>query len=278
MPSKTLHTAISLIALLGFSSVLCAQSTKPPTLDAILERLEKNLNHYDAAVPSFYCDEHVVSSQTQPRVPDTTTVTDSIFRLKRTLKDGQTTALVESREIKSVNGEPPNQKNTNPPASLSGLFEGGLDVASLDQASCMNYKLKLINRNHRTESYVIRFATVLTPKNKADCFLKEDSKGQVFVDPASMQITHVEIDTPHHTVFAAERYTPRVVGKRTLTVDYAPVVLGGQTFWMPSEVNMRVTSGSGFNPIVWSFQATYRNYHRLEVTSHVLPDTNFHPH
>jgi hypothetical protein len=41
---------------------------------------------------------------------------------------------------------------------------------------------------------------------------------------------------------------------------------------MPSAITMRATSGLGtFHPIVWSFQATYRNYHKLEVTSRILP-------
>ncbi|GGA53360.1 hypothetical protein GCM10011507_00530 [Edaphobacter acidisoli] len=271
------YTAISLIALLGFSPALCAQSTKAPSLDAILERLERNLNHYDTAVPSFYCDEHAISSRTQPKVPDATTITDSIFRLKRIIKDGQTAALVESREIKSINGKPPNPKDDDPPSELSGLFEGGLDVASLDQTACINYKLKQLNKNHRAESYIIRFATVLTPQNTAACFFKEDSKGQVFVDPATMQVTHVEITTPHHVIDAA-RYMPRIVGKRKLTVDYAPVQFDGQTFWMPSEVNMLVTSGSSFDTVAWSFHATYRNYHKLEVTSHIVPNSTVYTH
>jgi hypothetical protein len=39
-----------------------------------------------------------------------------------------------------------------------------------------------------------------------------------------------------------------------------------------STVAMRVTSGSGtFHPIVWSFRATYHNYHNLEVKSRILP-------
>jgi hypothetical protein len=57
-----------------------------------------------------------------------------------------------------------------------------------------------------------------------------------------------------------------------ITVDYAPVLLGGESFWLPSTVTLRATSGSGtFHVIVWSFRATYRNYHKLEVTSHVVP-------
>jgi hypothetical protein len=41
---------------------------------------------------------------------------------------------------------------------------------------------------------------------------------------------------------------------------------------MPSTIVLQVTSGSGtFHMIVWSFRATYRNYHKLEVKSRILP-------
>jgi hypothetical protein len=40
MTSRTSSTAISLVAFFGFSSVLCAQQAKTPTLQEILQRLE----------------------------------------------------------------------------------------------------------------------------------------------------------------------------------------------------------------------------------------------
>lgn len=243
-----------------------------PTLDEILERLEANLNHYDTRVPSLFCDEHVIS-QVEPGSHDEDTVTDSIFRLKRTPNPDHTTTLVESREIKSVNGKPATSQDMDGPTMLSGAFEGGLAVVSLNQTVCMNYTLQRINKNRPTEPYIVRFATVLTPQNSAKCLLQENSKGRVFIDPASMQITHLEITTPHH-VISGNSYGSLGVGKRDLTVDYAPVLLGGETFWMPSTITMRVTRGSGtFHMIVWSFRATYRNYHKLEVKSRILPSS-----
>lgn len=263
---------MSLVALLGFSSALCAPRAKTPTLEEILDRLEANLNHYDARVPSLFCDEHVVSSQVEPGMRDQNTITDSVFHLKRTPNPDHTTTLVESREIKNVNGKPPTSQDMNGPTLLSGAFEGGLAVVSLKQTACMNYTLQQINRNRPTEPYIVRFATVLTPQNSAGCLLQENSKGRVFIDPASMQITHLELTTPRHAIIPGNSYTSPVVGKRVITVDYAPVLLGGETFWMPSTITMRVTSGSGtFHMIVWSFRATYRNYHKLEVTSRILP-------
>ncbi len=271
MTSRTFFTAISLVAFLGFSPVWCTQPAKTPTLEEILQRLEANLNHYDTGVPSLFCDEHVIS-QIKPGQRKQDTVTDSVFHLKRTPGPDDTTSLVESRDIKNVDGTPATSQDMEGPILLSGVFEGGLAVVSLNQTACMNYTLQPINKNHPTAPYIVRFATLLTPQNSADCLLQENSKGRVSIDPASMQITHLELTTPRHAIIPGNSYTSPVVGQRVLTVDYAPVLLDGESFWMPSAITSRVASGSGtFHMIVWSFRATYRNYHKLKVTSRILP-------
>lgn len=272
MTSRASSTAFSLVALIGLSSALGAQQTKTPTLEEILQRLDAHLDHYDARVPSLFCDEHVVSKVEHGSRIEDITVTDSVFRLKRTPAPDNTTALVESREINTVNGKPPTSQHIDGPTMLSGAFEGGLAVVSLKQTTCTNYKLQRIHQKRPADPYVVSFATVLMPRNTAGCLLNENSKGRAFVDPASMQITHLELTTPHHTITPGDRYQSPFIGERVITVDYAPVLLGGETFWMPSTIDLRVTSGSGtFHKSVWSFQATYRNYHKLEVKSRVLP-------
>jgi hypothetical protein len=254
------------VALLGMSLGLGAQQ-KAPALGEVLQRLEANLNHYDADLPSVFCDERVVSSRTEPHERDLNRTTDSVFRLKRIPQDGNRTMLQESREVRSVDGRPAGSQAVQVPALLMGIFEGGLAVVSVGQTSCMNYKLE---RSKVPGEIVVRFATLLTPSNTADCFLDEKSKGRVVIDAASMQVKRLEIDTPKHVIDEGDRYAQAEVGRRELTVDYAPVLLGKETFWMPSAIGMRTTSGSSFDVTVWSFQATYRNYHKLEVSSRIL--------
>jgi hypothetical protein len=271
MTSRRLFAAISLVALLGVSSALRAQQAKAPTLEEILERMEANLNHYDGDLPSLFCEEHAVSAM-EPGGRDDNTVTDSVFRLKRTAGPEHTTSLVESREIKSVNGKPAKTQDLEGPSLLSGAFEGGLAVVSADQKVCMKYRLEKRKRNRADEAYVVRFATAITPENSAACLLQEKSEGRAVIDPQSMQITHLELITPHHVIVHGSPYASPVIGKRTLTVDYAPVVLGGQTFWLPSAISQRSVGGANtFHVTVWTYEASYRNCHRLEVTSRILP-------
>jgi len=269
---------VILLVLLASSATLRAQQTTTserktgtPTLGDILQRLQENLDQYDSGVPSFFCDEHVVS-QVEPGLRNQDTVTDSVFRLKRTVKPDHTTTLDESREIKTVNGKQAFSQDIDGPSLLDGAFEGGLDVVSLNQSSCMNYTLQRTIRNRQTEPYIVRFATVLTAQNTANCLLQENSRGRITIDPASMHITHLEITTPHHAIIPGESYSSPVIGERVLTVDYAPVVLDGNSFWMPTTISSRSTSDPGtFHSIYWTFRATYRNYHKLEVTSRILP-------
>jgi hypothetical protein len=266
--------ALAVVWFLGFSTALCAQTVKPPTLEEILRQLDANLHHYDAAVPSLFCSEHAVS-EVWPGAANENTVTDSIFRLRRTAAPGKTAALVESREIQKVNGKPASSQNIDGPTLLSGVFEGGLAVISLSQQACMRYELEPGKKKRPGAPYTIRFATALTPQNAANCLLQESSKGRAFIDPASMEITHLELTTPHHVIAPADAWSPPVTGKRVLTVDYAPLELGGGTFWMPATITMQAIRGeNSFHKTIWSFQATYSNYHKLEVTTRIVPGSS----
>jgi hypothetical protein len=239
-------------------------------LEQVILRLQKNLDQYDADVPSFFCDEHVVSRMV-PDLHDRETVTDSVFRLKRALNSDHTTTLEESREVKTVNGQPAKSQEMDGPSLLGGAFEGGLAVVSVSQQACMNYTLERTRRNDPKAPIIVRFSSVLTPENKGDCLLHEDGKGRVFIDPATMQISRMELTTPHHIIIPEDSYSP-VKGEWVLSVDYAPVVLNGETFWMPATITSHATSSPGtFHATEWSFTATYRNYHKLEVTSRIVP-------
>jgi hypothetical protein len=277
MSFRRSSAAISFVALLGlgsfgFSFALRAQRATTPTLDEILKRLEANLDHYDRSLPSLFCDEHFVS-RVEPGRSDENAVADSIFRLKRTENPDHTTSLVESRDLKRVNGKP----TALPPAKgfpshpLSGAFEGGFAVVSLTQKSCMKYRLERIHPGRPDQPYVVDFETALTRENKADCLLQEKGKGRVFIDPASMEITRLEMTTPRHVIVRGNAYAPPVIGRWLVTMNYAPVVLDGDTFWMPSEITSRdMSTSEGFHSTTWTFEATYRNYHRLEVKSRIL--------
>jgi hypothetical protein len=257
--------------LIALSSSL-AQQTRPLTLDEILLQLESNLHRYNTQVPSFFCNEHVVSVMVSGKTHQST-VTDSVFRLKRILNSGQTNSgqapiLAESREIQAVNGTPTEAKYIVGPSILTGVFSGGLDTVSLSQKVCMSYTLQPIKLGHSGEPYIVQFATLPGSQRASGCVLKEDGTGRVLIDPATMQVTRMELTAPHHTIM------PGVEGIWHISVDYAAVALGGKTFWMPTAITSRATPGAADDPTIWWYKASYSNYHKLEVTSHILPSNH----
>ena len=263
MQVRLAGAVILLLGVLVASHPALAQQTPSPTLDEILLRLESNLHRYDTQVPNFFCSEHVVSSVVSGKNHQST-ITDSIFRLKRTLKPGQAATLIESREIKAVNGTPVEGRDIHGPTILAGVFSGGLDTVSLSQKACMSYTLQPSEPGHSGEPYVVRFAT-MPGQRPSSCVLKEEGSGRAFIDPATMQVTRMELIVPHHIIL------PATVGVWRISIGYAPVLLGGQTFWMPSTITSRATPGDLEDPTVWSFNAHYSNYHKLEVSFRILP-------
>ena len=262
---------LAVFVLLAAAYSAVAQQVKPPTLDEVIQRLQKNLDQYDSDVPSFFCDEHIVS-RLVPDLHDRETVTDSVFRLKRVVNRDHTTSLEESREVKTVNGRAAKSQEIDGPSLLQGAFEGSLAVVSVSQQTCMNYTLERGKRNDEKAPIVVRFASVLTPENAGGCLLREDGKGRVLIDPATMQIIRMELTIPHHTIIPGDTYNSPTKGEWVLSVDYAPVLLNGETFWMPATIISRAISSPGtFHATEWSFSATYRNYHKLEVTSRIIP-------
>jgi hypothetical protein len=255
--------------LFGFLIVLRpvpAQPTNPPTLGQILQRLEDNLVHYHSVVPSFFCDEHVVSRQSVFGKGRTRAVTDSTFRLKRTLNGDGRTILAESREVKAINGKPAKADSVAGPVVLEEAFSSGLALVSISQTACMRYTLEPIKPDN---PILIEFSS-FPGKPGPSCLLQERGAGRVLIDPATLQILRLELAVPHHIIVFGSKTEVRMEGPWTVAVDYAPVELEGQTFWMPKRI-LSTALAPGSDGGNWLFNATYSNFHKLEVTSQILP-------
>ena len=257
--SHSLKIILSLNFIGALPSAL-AQQAATPTLDEILLRLENNLDHYDRQVPDFFCSEHVVSTLTYEKKHQST-VTDSVFRVTRSLSG----TLLEEHEIKAVNGSPAKGERVGGPVSVGGVFLRGLDAVSLRQKACMSYTLQPIQPGQRDEPYVIQFATLPDMNRRVGCVLKDEGSGRVLIDPVTMQVTRMELMAPHHPISAGEW------GVWKISIDYAPVSLVGQTFWMPATITSTAVPSEVYVPTVYSFSARYSDYHKLEVTSHIVP-------
>jgi hypothetical protein len=257
------------------------RTQQSPNLDDILLRLKQNLDQYLTTLPSFFCNEHVVSQMRHELSVKSfrNTVTDSIFRIKRTPSQDPMSTLVESRNDQRINGTPTEGEGVKGPSILSGAFTGGLAFVSIDQKACVGYNLNLIDpdpkSNRNRVVYEVDFASLPKSERPSSCVISEDVVGSALIDSENMQIDRIELTVPRRIVVPAshnpERAASEVIdGTWAVSVDYASVLLGDKPFWMPKAITSILTN-SGSNPIIWSFTAQYNNYHKLEVTSHVLP-------
>ena len=253
---------------------------KTATLGEILQRLQENVDQYQALVPSFFCDEHVVSTIV-PDPRNESTVTDSTFRLKRVPDpnaEGET-MLEESHEVKMVNGRPATGDTAGGPAFLRGAFSNGLALVSARQQACMRYMLRPMGKNNASEPVTIQFASVAARRRPHDCRIEEDVSGHVLIDPETMQVTHLEFTVPRHFIGTTVYTTfnglgldaASIVGRWDVAVEYAAVVLGGKSFWLPTTISDRMSSSLVRSR--WTYDATYSNYHKMEVTSRIVPSS-----
>ena len=274
-PLKTQRARFA-AALVAYALLVChssrAQQAKPLTLSEILQQMESNLRRYRAEVPSFLCDEHLVSKENQYLAGQghLDTEADSVFRLKRGFNADGTTTLTESRDVKAINRHPANGEDVNGPSRLEGAFSGGLSAILLNEAACIHYTFRQMESGSAPRAYVVGFSSLPASERPIGCSLEDGASGKVFIDPASMQITRMEMKVPRHGIFpmtADGQSMPALLGSWELSIVYAPVMLDGRVYWMPANISS-ITMTKSFD---WTFKTTYRNYHKLEVTSRILP-------
>ena len=269
-PYWTVALGALLLAVLGSASPCLGQSAQPLTLDEVVAKLQNNLDSYERSIPSFLADEHIYSTQRHIRTgsgPDDTTSAESVFRLKRDLDPGRhIPELDESREIKTIDGQPANGRDIDAPTTFSGAFSSGLALVSKDEQACMRY---ILVPPKPGKQIIVSFVSAPAGQRPKHCILAEDGSGRVTIDPTSMQITKIEIKVPHHVIAPRDRdgHTgPPVVTFWEVQADYKPVVLDAHTFWLPATIS----SITSTDQVAWSFVAAYRNYHLLQVRSRIL--------
>ena len=258
--SKNLSLACSLMLIASATSMPAQQPATTPTLDQVLTGVHNNFLAYLATVPNLFADEHVVSSVRNEGLRETNgATTDSIFRMRRGAIQNNTVDLIESREAKGNHND---EQAVNGPSVAVGLFSYGVLDLSPDLKHCYDYQLESKPQQLRhTAVVVVDYVLKGQIEAHSNCPVTEPVSGRAFVNPATMQIVRVEQTRPHHDVYQGK------FGTWSWSVDYGLAYLDGKTFWLPNTISAQSVQGY----MVWSFVATYRNYHLLTVHSTILP-------
>jgi len=252
---------ISIAGILLGGTLVLAQAQTSLNFDQVLAQIEANTRRYTATVPSFFCNEHIVSEEIHAGKIKRETTVDAVFSVKRSAS--QPNVLEESREVKLIDGKPAVGKKMNMPLTFSGGFSGALaKFLSSDHRACFDYTADasgLMPQGTAGFTFVAR----TTAGREPDCAsIQPGTTGKFTVDTASMQVTHIERTAP-----TAVGNDKTVLG--TAAVDYALVTLNDKSFWLPTTITAFTTDSSKAESL--HFTAHYSDYHRFAATATILP-------
>ena len=235
-----------------------------PTLGQILTHIEANTEQYKASVPSFLCDEHIVSQEIHDGKIRHETTVEALFRVTRS--PSQRGVLEESREV-TVDGKPAGNSRLKMPIAFTGGFSGALEkFLSADHRQCFDFAPDPAAPKPKAGTAAFIFtAREAAAKDPSCASIQPGTTGKFVIDSATLQVTHIE------------RTVPYPIGKDrdvlgTASVDFAPVTLSDKSFWLPFMVSASTSETP--KTTAFRFTAHYSNYHRFAASSTILPTTS----
>ena len=238
-------------------------ASAPPSIDEILRRLQENLWDYQSNVPDFFAEEHVVSTLKSEGARDMKTTTDSTFRLARSHDIGEAHTFTETREVRLVNKKPAKGDELHGPAIFTGAFSTGLTIVSLEGSSCYDYTLEPAGELNKAPAIVIDYAIKPDALGDPSCPGPEKQSGRAWFDPINFHTLRIEMAIPNHK----DNNGIRVLW--TWAVDYAAVSFDSKQFWLPKTITSKAEANDASG--IWIFTASYSNYHKLTVSSRIVP-------
>ena len=245
----------------------CSAQQSAPTVDVVLARIRENVAEFQKSIPGFTSDELVISQRFDgPKLKDQMK-TNSSFEMEPIGTDGR---LRETRHIKLVDGKVPKDPQK---VSLPYTFSGGYaDVIHYSQSRFDDFHIQsapgagaplvLVSSPRPISSGQPNGCTALIHSIKAT------------IDPVTFQVLRLETVTQDIAVDLGFRgHFIDVPSSRnnivTISIDYAPIDLGGKTFWLTQTVTNDFKDKS--KPVHMHYEAHYTNYHRYASTSTILP-------
>jgi hypothetical protein len=238
--------------LLGILPLAPAQ--QPPAENVLIDRLYAYAGQYRATLPSFSCDESILSAETYYRKKGSRTVrVEGTMREIRKTPPDQYDPFTERHQFTKVNGKPVKGEIGLLPYFIEGGFANLIGFHSSEQKDCFNYRITPLPDGGNFQLQIDR-------KDKLPDACKGILAGThyVVVADAEGHILHSERTIPPAI---ADRYDEAYFA----AMDYAPQQLGERTFWLPAKF-----SSHDFIDIR-RMEASYSNCHRYTGDIRILP-------
>ncbi len=251
-----------MLALLLAGMLAVGQDAPKTTVAELLPKLVENGRRYQEALPSLSCEESIVSQEVKHGKVKKEVHVEATLRVKRT---GRTRpAFEDTHDFKTHDGisylvDP----HVHYPYFATGVFSNALGFSSLAELACFDIalddagpekplRLDLKTKDHAGDSPACDWALPGLAKT-------------ILIDRASGHITHLDRTVPRKL---AEKLHEVEFG----SVDYAPVELGGETFWLPSRVETRGDKDEGRMQAVYTGCKRYTASVTITGGTETVPD------
>ena len=212
--AKVSYAALMIGGLLLWSLGLLGQESDSAVSQKELRHLATVADSLEHTLPSFECQEQVVSQRILRNKVKKRVEFTAAIRAKRG-SDGQ---LDETFTVSELNGKPVSKRSFGMPIYVSGGFEHALRYFAPDQQACYRYTLSAGR---------IDFESVAEDDARAEC-RSSGVKGFALLD-ADGNVSHIE---RHVEEDAAEKHGLIPFA----AIDFAPVELDKRTFWLSQHV------------------------------------------
>src|SRR5581483_6642603 len=229
---------IAVAALPAFSGL--NRETKPiqdqddEQVRIILRALSRNVMTFKSSLPDFVCQEELAQEITAAdgKIEEKKVIKSSLTgsQHKEQTRAGSVYDFEENREISSINGKKPPAPSKVPPPYLSGSFSSIL-LSHFAVSSLPEFEWSLERSDAQINGrmcFVLRFVPSEARNRQIYRYDEKEYEsrrtGRAFVDKEAMQVVRIEF---------AEGVLPDALAEWHSSVDYAPVRLDNDQFWLP---------------------------------------------
>ena len=245
-----------LVGGLSFALVAALPGQNTSSTGDLLARVRANVDAYTARLPSLFCDERYTSKRFADGHQTDSRSTLSTFRVERGAGSSR-----ESRVVREIDGAPAHGDRIKGPYTLDGGFDHALGLLTTSYA-CFDFAPAASE-----DPSQVRLTYLAKASLPSTCPAYDAGRsGDLTIDAATDQVVQIRSTFPH-----PPGVNDRKWNRLVWTVTFAPVRLGDGLFSTPSNIRSELFH-AGSSEYLQSV-ADYTRYHKLEVTSTIVPTT-----
>ncbi len=215
-----------------------------------------------ATLPDLFCDERFTSKRFSDGHQADSHTTVSTFRVLHGAGGRQAGKSLESRVVREVDGAAAHGDRIKGAYTLMGGFDAALLVLTGDPERCFAFREMVSGA--ASDGSEVRVGFAGRAPLPAGCPAADVGRtGEILIDAGTKEVLQIRQTLPHPPG-GGEMWGPLV-----WTVTFRPVRLGERTFYAPASVRSELFR-KGSSEYLQSV-AEYSNYHRVEVSSRIVP-------